>query len=72
MNKKHNLTNLEMLYIVYCKTFTHFLVDPLCVIIVFYVTKTPLELDSLFLAGFIYFCTYILIRIPMMLYYTDV
>jgi hypothetical protein len=67
---KYNLTNLKMIYIMYCKIVTGFLVDALCVIVVIYMVDNPL--DSLFLSGFVYFCVYIIIRIPMMLYYHDV
>ena len=70
MNKKDNLTNLEMIYITYCKIVTGFLVDSFCVMVVIYMIDN--SLDSPFLSGFIYFCGYIIIKIPMMLYYTDV
>ena len=64
---KNNLTRLEMLYIMYCKIVTGFLVDPLCVMVLIYMVDNPL--DSLFLSGFVYSCAYIIIRIPMIIYY---
>ena len=70
MKNKKNLTNMEKLYIIYCRTVTGFVVDPFCVLILVYVIDNPL--DSLFLSGFVYFILYIIIRIPMMLYYHDV
>jgi len=54
----------------YCKTVTGFIVDPLCVMVVIYVIDNLL--DSLFLSGFVYFCVYIISRIPIMIYYHDV
>jgi len=69
MNKK-NLTNLEMIYIMYCKTLLRYPLDPLCVIIAIYIVDNPL--DSPFLVGFVYFSVYIITRLPMMLYYHDV
>ena len=54
----------------YCKTMTRHLVDLLCLIILIYMVDNPL--DSPFLVEFIYFCVYIIIRMPMMLYYHDI
>ena len=59
-----------MLYILYCKTVARYFVDLLCLIISIYMADNPL--DSPFLAAFIYFCIYIITRIPIMLYYHDV
>ena len=67
---KNNLTNLEMLYIIYCKKITGFMIDPLCAIVVYYIVDNPL--DYPFLASFVYMCVYIIFRIPLMIYYNDV
>ena len=68
---RRKLTNLEMIYIIYCKVTSTYLVDPLCFLIaVLCIGDNPLE--SPFLLGFGYFFIYILVRIPMMFYYHDV
>ena len=67
---KNNLTNLEMLYIIYCKKITGFMIDPLCAIVAYYIVDNPL--DSPFLTSFVYMCVYIIFRIPLMIYYNDV
>ena len=68
--QKKKYSVFEMLYIIYCRKITGFVVDPLCAVIVYSLIDIPIK--NPFLSGFVYICTYIIIRIPMMFYYNDV
>jgi len=68
--KKEELTNFEMVYIIYCKTMFRYLIDPFCLAISVFIVDNPLE--NLFLLSFVYFSIHLLSRIPMMFFYHDI